>query len=174
MQSLPTPAERPWDKTGKGNWINPRSLAPPVEQVGATLEGPPAGRAASLLRDLATIPFASQSGCLLHFQQQHELQEHTKTRLAKKKQSWWKSLPTIYLQKSCTSLIDTHRQRRRTDTDLQASELHSCNALLQASSSYPPERTIFLALFFFSSRSRHPFVFTENHPSAAACGSAES
>lgn len=40
MQSLPTPAERPWDETQKGNWINPLSVAPPVEQVGPTLEGP--------------------------------------------------------------------------------------------------------------------------------------
>lgn len=136
----------------------------------------PAGWAAPLLCVLATILFASRSGCLLRFQQQHELHKYAKTRWQKKPQkTLMEPVPDdLSVKVMRISDRDTQaEQRRRTDTDLQASELHSCNALLQASCSYPPERTIFLAFVFFFFPGAF-LLFTKNHPSAAACGSAES
>lgn len=88
LNAISARAECPWDKRRKGNWINPLSLAPPVEQVWPDTRGP-------LLVELRRSS-ALRSGCLLHFQQRHELHEHTKTRWRKKKKPNGNRPHTIY------------------------------------------------------------------------------
>lgn len=77
----PRAAERPWDITRRGNWINLFLLRLLLSRLADT-RGPllvELRRSSVFWRIATAIPFPSQSGCFLHFQQQREPHEHTET-----------------------------------------------------------------------------------------------